>query len=175
MKQQKILSYLLLLSAILTITLISCKGQKNDRTIIYDEKRASEEVIPIDQAIQLQNNFIQGRAELTRLVRDSSFLTKRFNLSNAESFNRDAIALLLNQKDADGIRIYLGDDGNGKIRLVLLPVDAKGNDIITTLIGNTSRSTGFKIPGVSSAQAAPPASAQAVETGQICPTCSIKK
>lgn len=168
MKQQTFIARLLMPLAILSITLSSCD---NRRKIALDEKRASEQVIPISQAMELQNNFISRRDELSQMIGDTAFLSQKFNLSNAEAFNRDAIALLLNQADADGIRIYFGNDASGKVRLVLLPVDKSGGDIITTLISNNN---GINFPGVPSAQAAPPANAQAVETGQICPTCKIK-
>lgn len=173
MKQKSFIGRLLLLLTILSITFSSCDDKGK---ISLDEGRASQQVIPIETAIEFQNNFLTRREELGKLVQDSSFLTQRFILSNAEAFNRDAIALLLNQAGADGIRIYLGNDAkSGEVKMVLLPVDKSGNDIITTLISNTNRgNTGITIPGISSAQAAPPPAGQAVETGQICPTCTIK-
>jgi len=91
------------------------------------------------------------------------------NLGEAEAFNRDAVAVLLNQKDAQGnpaagVRVYYGVDRQGQVRLVLVPYDSKGNDIIGQLIGNKSVS----IPGISSAQAFD-SPGQTVENGQRCP------
>lgn len=151
-------------------------GCRNDRPgngqIPYNEKRAREHVIPIEQARRLQDNFIQGRTELQRLLANDSSFLKTFRIPNAESFNRDAIALLLNQKGCDGVRIYYGKDTSGEFRLVLLPIDSSGRDIYTNLV--TRRSNAIVIPGISSAKAAPYSDADAVETGQICPPCKIQ-
>jgi len=96
-------------------------------------------------------------------------LQTALNLGQAEAFNRDAIAVLLNQKDslgnpAAGIRIYYGLDKNGLVRQVLVPYDSKGNDIINQLISNKA----VKIPGISTATAAG-TDGQTVENGQRCP------
>jgi hypothetical protein len=87
-------------------------------------------------------------------------------MPNAEQFNRDAIAALLNAPGAKGIRIYLGRDGKGLIRMVLVPTDAKNNDIITTLLTSDQ----VMIPGISGAYALPPQTGDAIESGQRCPT-----
>ncbi len=137
--------------------------------IRFDEKKAREELIPIEQAKSYQEKFVASRRELEKLVNDSSFLKRSFNFSNAESFNRDLIALLLNQKGADGIRIYFGQDEKGQVKLVLLPVDKEGHDIITTLLPNTAA---INVPGISPANAQQ--SGQAGETGQQCPPCTIR-
>jgi hypothetical protein len=139
------------------------------KEIRFDEKRAREELIPIEQARVLQQKFIASRQELARLVSDSSFLKKSFKLSNAETFNRDMIAVLLNQDGADGIRVYFGEDADGQIKLVLLPVDKEGHDIVTTLLANT---TALHIPGIAPAYA--DGGGQAGENGQGCQPCIIK-
>lgn len=102
--------------------------------IPFNKERAMQEIIPIEQARSLQKNFIASHERLTRVIADSTFLKNHFNLPNAETFNRDMIAALLNQDGADGIRIYYGEDAQGQIRLALLPVDAKGNDIVNTIV-----------------------------------------
>lgn len=140
------------------------------KEIRFDEKRAREELIPIEQARTYQEKFIASHRELEKLVSDTSFLKRNFSLSNAESFNRDMIALLLNQEGADGIRIYFGEDSSGQIKLVLLPVDKQGHDIITTLLPNTAA---LHVPGIAPAYADGSGS-QAGETGQQCPPCTIK-
>jgi hypothetical protein len=137
--------------------------------IRVDEKRAREELIPIEQAKSYQEKFMASRRELEKLVSDTSFLKRSFSLSNAESFNRDMISLLLNQKGADGIRIYLGQDEKGQIKLVLLPVDKEGHDIITILLPNTAA---IHVPGIAPAYA-DVTGGQAGETGQQCPPCTI--
>jgi hypothetical protein len=151
-------------------------GCQNDQglnagKIPLDERRAAESVISIDTAKQYQTNFIRTRDSLRRLLRDTSFLRQNFNLPNAEFFTRDAIILLLNQTGADGIRIYYGKDNTGVTRLVLLPVDKNGKDIQAILIQRQTNA--ISIPGIQSAQAAPPSEFQAIENGQTCPPCII--
>jgi hypothetical protein len=165
-------SYLPLLCLLVAALIAGCNNNGNDGKIPFDESRARESVISIEQARQYQRNFLTTRDTLRRLLPDTSFLTKNFNLPNAESFTRDAIILLLNQTNADGIRIYYGKDNAGVVRLVLLPVDKSGKDIQTTLI-ERGQTRAISIPGIPSANAAPPAEAQAVENGQTCPPCLI--
>jgi len=71
---------------------------------------------------------------------------------------------LLNQKGADGIRIYFGRDEKGQVRLVLLPVDKNGKDIRVKLLDDKNITQ--------KAGAAPPddIDGEAVEAGQRCPT-----
>ena len=143
-----------------------------DGKIPFDERRAQQSVISIDTARQYQADFIRTREALGKLITDTNFLKQNFNLPNAESFTRDAIILLLNQTGADGVRVYYGKDRTGVVRLVLLPVDKNGRDIKTVLI-DRSQTKAISIPGIQSAQAAPPDEAQAVENGQTCPPCII--
>ena len=90
-------------------------------------------------------------------------LKVQLGLPLSESFNRDAIAALLNAKDssgnlAAGVRVYFGQGVDGQTRLVLVPYDGRGNDIITRL---------------SQGDAASAVGGEAVEDGKTCPpTCS---
>lgn len=170
MQQPRFLSF----AAFLFIAFIlkACNDNRDNGQIPYDEKRAQESVISIEQARRYQQSFLTTRDSLRRLLTDTTFLSKNFNLPNAESFTRDAIILLLNQQGADGIRIYYGKDNAGVVRLVLLPIDKNGKDIQTTLI-ERGQTTAISIPGIPGAQAAPPPQAQAVENGQTCPPCII--
>ncbi|HEY0677722.1 MAG TPA: hypothetical protein VGD17_05520 [Chitinophagaceae bacterium] len=136
-----------------------------DGKIPVDQEQARPFVISVKQAKEYTNSFEQGRADLAVRLRDSSFLRDSFNLPNAEMFSRHAIALLLNAEGAEGVRVYLGRDAKGQVRLVLLPVDKNGKNIIGRLISN---STVF-IPGVSSAYAQGN-EGEAIENGQRCPT-----
>jgi hypothetical protein len=149
----------------LCLTLTGCYRNK----ILFDEARAKKHLIPIDTAKEYQQKFIASHEGLAKFVGDSSFLKNHMHMPNAESFNRDVIALLLNQDGADGIRIYYGEDDKGQIRLVLLPVDSAGHDIVTTLLAGT---TAIHVPGISGAYAQ--GGGQAAETGQNCPPCLIK-
>jgi hypothetical protein len=95
------------------------------------------------------------------------------DFGKAEAFNRDAIAVLLNQKDslgnsAAGIRVYYGVNEGGQVRMILVPYDIKGNDIVHQLIVEKAA----KIPGISEANAYWD-NGQAIDNGQRCPTvCS---
>ena len=163
--------FFFLLSFAIVLAVISCNNQDAGK-IPINEKIAAEQVIPVEQGTAYQNRFIAARTELALQVKDSTFLSTKFNLPNAETFSRDAIGLLLNQQGADGIKIYYGTDEKGQVKLVLVPVDKNGKDIITTLIGRT---TALHIPGVPSANATPPGGGQVVENGQVCPPCELGK
>ncbi len=161
--------FLLVIACLLVLAVVGCNNKEAGK-IPIDEKRAAEQVIPVEQGIAYQNRFTAARTELAGLLKDSTFLARKFNLANAESFNRDAIGLLLNQNGADGIKIYFGSDEKGQVKLVLVPVDKNGKDIITGLLGNN---TALTIPGISSAYAQQ--GGKVVENGQVCPPCEIGK
>ena len=160
-------------SLVIALLVVSCNQQNaGDGKMPFDQARAQQSVISIDTAKQYQANFIRTRDSLRKLPGDTSFLGQNFNLPNAESFSRDALILLLNQTGADGVRVYYGKDNAGVVRLVLLPVDKNGRDIQAVLI-ERGQTQAISIPGISSAQAAPPSQFQAVENGQTCPPCLI--
>lgn len=167
--------FLLPLSFVPLAAVILLSSCKNNGQIPYNEENARKHIIPIKEAKALQRKFIDRRSELGKMVSDTAYLSKRFNLPNAESFNRDIIALLLNQPGAEGIRIYYGDTDSGKVTCVLLPIDKNGKDIIRKLV--TSKPTALNIPGISSARAqqppADPNDGDAGENGQNCPPCEI--
>jgi hypothetical protein len=158
--------------AALLIVMVSfeqCRSKNDGQIPISSMDSIRAHIIPIETGAAFTENFRSGLVELRRQTKDSGFLQKNFNLPNAEQFNRDAIAALLNAPGAKGIRIYLGRDGKGLIRMVLVPTDAKNNDIITTLLTSEQ----VMIPGISSANALPPQTGDAIESGQRCPTlCS---
>ena len=161
--------FVLIASFLLSITLfVACTGNKSGK-IPIDENNARTQVIPVKQGQMYQDSFISARNQLARLLTDSTFLSRKFNLPNAETFNRDAIGLLLNVDSCAGIRVYLGTDEKGGMRMVLVPVDKDGKDIITHLL---SRPTAITIPGIPSAQAQGD-DGEVVENGQVCPPCQI--
>lgn len=135
----------------------------NNFQIPLDKVKASRHVISQEEADQLLKGFQVGKRELQARLQ-GNYLDSAFNLPDAEMFNRDATAALLNAKGASGIRIYLGKDEKGQVRLVLLPVDSTGTDIHTTLV---SRETAINVPGIQSANAR--SGTQAMESGQRCP------
>lgn len=153
-------------------SLSGCKeGDKGDgggesQTINYDSVKPH--LLPIAEAIKYTAAF--------RHVMDSFHVSKQDTLfPKAEAFNSDALAILLQQKDssgalAAGVRIYYGRLPDGKIHMILVPYDSKGNDMITPLTAAKPKEK--DVPGVSSPKAealiAPPG--QTIEQGQWCPT-----
>jgi hypothetical protein len=133
----------------------------SDQQIPYDKEKAQVHIISIKDAAQLAANFRKGRVALNRQLKDTAFLNTSFNMPLAEAFNRDAVVALLDQKGAKGVRIYLGQDAKGLVRLVLVAVNDKGNDIIgkNGRIMKLTQNDG---------------DAFALESGQRCPTlCSV--
>ena len=138
--------------------------------IPVNEDSVRRHIMPIETAIEYTKRFRSTRDTFYNRVPS---LQKAMDLGQAEAFNRDAIAILLNQMDqsghsAAGLRIYYGLDKDGLTRMILVPYDEKGNDIINTLITEKTVS----IPGVSAAYATG-GPGQTIEQGQRCPTvCS---
>jgi hypothetical protein len=60
----------------------------------------------------------------------------------------------------------MGRDEKGQVRMVLVPVDKNGNNIIGKLLSNRTA----YIPGVKSANAQDGNDGEAIENGQRCPT-----
>jgi hypothetical protein len=159
----KSLKILLLPGIMLGIALLfsQCRHADEDPQIPYNEENAKVHIISINAASQFVENFTRGKIALDRQLKDTTYLDKNFNMPVAEAFNRDAIAALLNQKGAKGVRIYLGQDQKGLVRLVLVAVDDRGSDIV----GSNGRI--MKFAGNSQG-------AIALESGQRCPTlCSV--
>lgn len=134
--------------ALLAVLYSSCRG-KGSGKIPFNEERARQQIIPVTQGSQYSLSFVNLRdSVLPKLIRDSSFLEQRFNLPIAETFNRDAIIALLNADGADGVRVYFGNDDKGLVRLVLMPVDKEGNDIITKLTGTPGNKAASQVSKV---------------------------
>jgi hypothetical protein len=159
MKPKKI--FLIFAALITCIALTSCYRDK----IKVNTDRARGQLIPIEKATAYEKRFIASHQEMGKLFIDSPFSKNHFHMPDGETFNRDMIALLLNQDGADSIRIYYGEDEEGHIKLVLLPVDKDGNPIILKDIAASQ----INIPGISSANAQGGGSAG--ETGQGCSPC----
>lgn len=159
----KSLKILLLPGIMLGIALLfsQCRHGNEDQQIPYNEKNAQVHIISINAASQFVGNFTRGKIALNRQLKDTSYLDKHFNMPVAEAFNRDAIAALLNQKGAKGVRIYLGQDTSGQVRLVLVAVNKRGNDVVGSN-GRIMKFTGNAKEAI------------ALESGQRCPTlCSV--
>ena len=131
--------------AVLSILFSSCKDRAGGK-IPFDEERARQQIIPVRHGSQYSVNFVNLRdSVLPKLIRDSLFLEQRFNLPIAETFNRDAIIALLNADGCDGVRVYFGNDDKGLVRLVLMPVDKEGKDIITKLTGQVTKNAAGQV------------------------------
>jgi len=157
-------------AAVLIAALTKCTPHhEQQRDIPLDKARALVHVISIDEARSLRQGFLVGRKELQSKL-PGNYLDSAFNIPEGETFNRDAIAAILNAKGAQGLRIYMGKDEKGQVRMVLLPVDSSGTDILTTLV---SRDKAAIIPGIQPARAS--SLEQAMESGQRCPPlCKAK-
>jgi hypothetical protein len=147
------------------LTTVGC-NPTSPVNIPVNEDSVRSHILPIQEAVSYTKNF--------RAIRDSSYkqlptLKNALNFGQAEGFNRDAIAVLLNQQDgsgakAAGIRIYYGLDKGGEVRMILVPYDSRGNDIVAQLVGNKV----VRVPGIASANAFV-SNGQTIEEGQRCP------
>jgi hypothetical protein len=156
-----------LLPLLLVLLFSQCRPG-GDFKIPVNKVKASQHVISLDEAERLKGSYQTTKKELQRQLMNN-FLDSAFNLPDGEMFNRDAISALLNVKGAMGIRIYLGHDDKGQVRMVLLPTDSAGNDIAAVLVPGERA---VNVPGISSAQAQSDkttAPYQAMESGQRCP------
>jgi hypothetical protein len=146
--------------------LLSGCRPSGDGKIPVDEKNAAVHIISSAQGEAYIRSFKVARTELSRVA--DSFASKQFILPTAEAFNRDAIAALLNADGAVGIRIYLGRDDSGQVRLVLAPMDKNGQDIITKLVSVETPPP--PPPGPNAPHVELLTKGQFVDIGQRCPT-----
>ena len=164
---------------------LGCSKDVQEKEITVDRSNVTNHIIPVKLANSFTQKFRNVYGKYTQstqgALRESSVGTAAstgcsLNLPIAESFNRDVIALLLNQKDATGgiaagIRMYYGINENNEVCLVLTPYDNNGKDIINNL--TKSAPVAIKIPGISTASAQTVATADdgtVIERGQRCPT-----
>jgi hypothetical protein len=165
MKQQPLYPAFLLL--VMIMLLVQACNQRRD--IPYDEGRVEENIISIKTAQAYTASYRNGVTALSR-AGGSGYLRDSFQLPVAVQFNKDVLALLLNQKDsagnyADGIRLYFARDARNQVTLVLVPYDRSNNDILKKLI---QKDVAW-IPGITPAFAQL-AEAQAVDNALRCPT-----
>jgi len=161
----------LLLMVVFIVGIAGCDQQGGTRSIPVNEDSVRGHILNIQDAVKYTARFRNSLQDTSTKQLAAGKSATDFGW--AESFNRDAIAVLLNQKDssgneAAGVRIYYGYDEGGRVRLILVPYDKNGNDIIHQLI--VEKTT--KIPGISEAKAYW-GNGQTIENGQRCPTiCS---
>ncbi len=95
-------------------------------------------IIPERVAVTHRAFYHKTRQQLAANLRDSSFLKRSFDLPEGEAFTRDALLMLLSNPRARFVRAYLGNK-NGQVKLILVPVDARGNDILNPLLNESGR------------------------------------
>lgn len=163
-----ILPVLLLMVISCTFTLSGC--HEGDKEPLIDKDSVAPHVISIADAARLTAHFRNTADTFNKKCPDFKD-SMRFGYS--EAFNKDSYRLLLQQKDstghkAAGIRIYYGLGKDGLVKLVLVPYDQNGNDILNHLISVD----GKPVPGASQAhtESLTVSDAQALEEGQHCPS-----
>ena len=161
--------FLFLLIAVSAGHLVSCNqgggGREGEPQINSDTVK--NHVISIGVADQLTANF---RAELDSMERRVPHFHDSMDFGHAESFPADVFRALLEKRGdsgavAVGIRIYYGRDASGKIRQVLVPYDANGNDIVGHYVDlNNQPKQGVHV------EALEVSNGQALQNGARCPT-----
>jgi hypothetical protein len=140
--------------------LCKCHPKSTSDHIPYNADSAKVHIIPLDTAIKLTSTFRLLQMQEARKLHDTAYIV---NFPLAEKFNRDAIIALLDQKGARGVRIYLGEDKSGPVRMVLVAVDSLNNDIT----GRSGKVMKFTSNADSSSDGV------VLDAGQRCPTlCS---
>ncbi|HTI92638.1 MAG TPA: hypothetical protein VL727_18710 [Puia sp.] len=163
----------LLLIAITSIGLSGC-GPEGDKNVVVlpapNDTTIEHHAISIDLARQLAASF---RASIDSFNKSCPNFKDSMQFGHAESFPTDVFVKLLRehnekQGSAKGIRIYFGRGPGGEIKLILVPYDKNGNDMIDHLVdinGNPAPgTTPIKTEELKSGVG------QVVEQGQRCPT-----
>ena len=134
-------------------------GQKDSGLPPADDEIVKKHTIPIDTAIQYTASF---RAAIDSFNRNCPTFKDSMQFGHAEAWPTDVFVKLLTEQNekqgkAKGIRVYFGRGVHGEIKLVLVPYDKNGNDMIDHLV-ELGPDKSLKSNG------------QAVEDGQRCPT-----
>jgi hypothetical protein len=135
-----------------------------------DDSVVGAHVIPIALARQYTASF---RASVDSFNKNCPSFKDSMQFGHAEAFPNDVYRKLMKQKNekqgrAYGIRIYFGRGPNGEIKMVLVPYDKNGNDMIDQIVGMD----GKPVPGMTpiKTEALKVTGGQAIEDGQRCPT-----
>ena len=162
------------LLALFTILLFSClsgcgpNDQGQSGKLPFNEDSVQPHIISIGLAKQYTRNFRMAVDSFNRICVNFKDSMK---FGHAEAFPADVFAALLDESDpkqgnAKGIRIYYGRGPDGDIRLVMVPYDSLGND----MIGHIIDLKGKPAPGTIHTEALTTDPGQAAEDGQRCPT-----
>jgi len=136
-------------------------------SIVINEDSVRNHIIPISEAIAYTKAFQAAITESGRIRPDLKIPP---TFAHAEEFPSDLFYALLEENNpkqgkARGIRIYLGSDSSGNVKMVLVPVDSLGNDMIGKIIDLK----GKPMPKAH-ALSLQADGGQAGEAGQYCPT-----
>ena len=143
-------------------------GEGQEKGKAYNEDSVRNHIIPIGQAREYTRNF---RLAIDSFNRICTSFKDSMKFGHAEEFPSDVFLALLaehneKQGNAKGIRIYYGRGTDGQIKLILVPVDSLGND----MIGHIVDLGGKPAPGKVHTESLTLDDGQTVEQGQRCPT-----
>ncbi len=136
-----------------------------------NEDTVKRHILPIEKAIQYTSDFV---AAIDTLNKNVPHFADSMKFGHAESFPTDVFRELLRQSNdkqgkAMGIRIYYGRDNAGMIRLVMVPYDSLGNDIINHMVDiNGKPVNGSSAPQVEALTVT--SGGQTMQDGIRCPT-----
>ncbi|MCU7547707.1 hypothetical protein OCK74_01215 [Chitinophagaceae bacterium LB-8] len=120
----------------------------------------TDQFISLAKAKQLTGKF---KKDKDKIVKDE--YKDKHLLPYSETFDRSAIDFLLQQPGCVKLRIYFGMEDDDKVSLVIVGVDAEGNDILTPVSLNKSSSA---------TEAGEMLTDPIVENGTKCPpTCPV--
>ena len=162
------------LLALFTFMLLACLSGCNPNQsgeggkLPYNEDSVQPHIISIGLAKQYTRNFRMAVDSFNRICGNFKDSMK---FGHAEAFPADVFAALLDetnpkQGSAKGIRIYYGRGPDGDIRLVMVPYDSLGNDMIGHIVDLKANPA----PGKAHVEALTTDAGQAAEDGQRCPT-----
>jgi hypothetical protein len=145
--------------------LSACRQDKGGEPPINPDS-VRPHIMPIGQAIQYTASF---RASIDSFNKNAPHFADSMSFGHAEAFPKDVFYELLRQSNdkqgpAAGIRIYYGRDNTGMIRLILVPYDSSGSDMINHIMDiNGKPVSGAHVEALSVD------GGQVMEDGQRCP------
>jgi hypothetical protein len=133
----------------------------------FNADTVANHVISIGDARLLTNTFKASLEKFRKTCPDFPDSTK---FGFAEEFPADVFTALLEEHNdkqgrAKGIRVYFGRVPDGEIKLIMVPVDSLGNDMIGTIIKMNPPAGSAHIEAKTATDPG-----QAVDKGQRCPT-----
>ena len=143
-------------------------GESQDKGKAYNEDTVRNHIIPAGLAREYTRNF---RASIDSFNKNCTNFKDSMQFGHAEEFPADVFYAMLathsdKQGNAKGIRIYYGRGPNGEIKMILVPVDSLGNDIIGRIVDLNGKPT----PGTAHVESlTTDGDGQTVEQGQRCP------